>query len=431
MKDRGYAAQAGDEARMTLTPHPATSPAEAPLPPAVPDSALHSPAASQPEEAVLADHVLEKRAVRGHHRLSASRGFARRSRLVRYLAIGYTLLIVYASLYPFTGWRDSPDGPFDFLFAAWPRFHSSSDVILNVIGYVPFGLLAALALLPAVGAAGAGLLSTAAGTVLSVLMEAIQLYISSRVASNLDVLTNGVGAMVGALLAITVGERWVLSGNLYRLRQRAFLPGAAVDIGFVVLLLWLFTQLNPEVWLFGNGDLRAYLSLHSAAMFQPDFHRWIETLVTASNLAGVCLLTSVLGKERYGMAGPLLTLLSLALALKTAAGLTLFRPGDAGLWITPGAMLGIPGGVAAYLLLRRLPRSGMAIAACLLFAAGAVLVNVAPENPYLEASVRVWRHGHFLSFSGVTQLVGALWPAIACSYLLWLVRLPSARVTAA
>ncbi len=339
---------------------------------------------------------------------------------MRYLAAGYTLLIVYASLYPFVGWRDPHDGPFDFLFLAWPPYYTVSDLLLNVLGYIPLGLLLALVLLPFTGARGAAILSTLGGTVLSVVMEAIQHYISVRVASNLDVLTNSLGAMLGALLAVTVGDRWLLSGNLYRLRQRMFLPGAAVDLGFALIVLWLFTQLNPEVWLFGTGDLRPYLALHRYFAFDPASYRWLETAVTALNLAAICLLLTALGKARNTLAGPLLALICAALLLKTAAAMTLFRPGDAALWLTPGSMLGIPAGLLLYLALAPLPRALQAASAAALLLTAAALINLAPGNPYLDASVRVWRHGHFLSFNGVTQLAAALWPAVAALYLGWL-----------
>jgi hypothetical protein len=50
---------------------------------------------------------------------------------------------------------------------------------------------------------------------------------------------------------------------------------------------------------------------------------------------------------------------------------------------------------------------------------GAVLVNIAPENPYIAKSVMVWQVGHFLSFNGTTRLASSLWPFIALAYLCW------------
>ncbi len=155
-----------------------------------------------------------------------------------------------------------------------------------------------------------------------------------------------------------MGARWILSGHLYRLRQHVFLAGAAVDLGFVVLLLWLFTQLNPAVWLFGNGDLRDLTHAAANLDFSPTTYRWIETGVTAFNLAGICLFTLALARPGQSLAGPLLVLVSAALALKSVAALTLFKPGDAALWLTPGSMLGIPAGLLLYLALGQAAQLG-------------------------------------------------------------------------
>jgi VanZ family protein len=330
--------------------------------------------------------------------------------------------VAYATLYPFRSWRAPVDGAFSFILAAWPRYYTFFELLVNVLAYLPLGFLLALSALPWMAPRWAAIVATLAGTVLSLGLEAAQGLIPGRVSSNLDLLNNGLGAMLGALLAVTMGARWVLSGTLYQLRQRVFLPGASVDLGFVVVLLWLFTQLNPELWLFGNGDIRTLLHGAANLEFSPATYRWIETGVAAFNLAGICLLTLALARPGQSLAGPLLALVTVALALKSFAALTLFNPGDAALWLTPGSMLGIPAGLILYLLLARLPRQGAILSAIALLLAGAALLNSAPENPYIQASVQTWRYGHFLSFNGLTQFVSSAWPVVASAYLLWLLR---------
>ena len=353
---------------------------------------------------------------------STRRGPLRRSRLVIYLCVGYTLLVAYASLYPFGPWRVPFEGPLAFLLAPWPRYYTFFDLLLNVLAYLPLGFLLSLAALAWTPAHTAAVGATLAGAALSLTLELVQGFLPARVPSNLDLLSNGLGAMLGALLAVTGAGRRILGGDLHRLRHSVFLPGAAVDVGFVVLWLWLFTQLNPEVWLFGNGDIRSLLHEHTNLQFNPTSYRWIETGVTAFNLAGICLLTAALARPGRSLAGPLLALMTAALALKSAAALTLFNPGDAALWLTPGSMLGIPLGLLLYLVLGRLPRQGGMLAAATLILAGAALLNAAPENPYIQASVQTWRYGHFLSFNGLTHLVSSSWPVLAAGYLFWLMR---------
>lgn len=354
---------------------------------------------------------------RAHAGQSGRKGQARRSSLVRYLVTGYTFLVAYASLYPFTDWLAPQSGLLDFLFESWPRYYSTADLTLNVLGYVPFGFLLALALLPFFSATVTAVAATVAGSLLSLVMEILQQFITVRVASNLDLLTNGLGSMLGSLLAVTLGERWLLSGRLYHWRQRVFLQGRIIDTGFVILALWLFTQLNPDVWLFGNGEMRTLLPAGAGLIFRPEAYRWLETGVTAFNLAGVALCVRALARDEQEVVGPIFALFAAALVLKAGAATALYRPGTAALWVTPGCLLGIPIGIGIYLALAWMNRVGVIIGSVVCIAAGAWLVNVAPENPYLAASVRTWRHGHFLSFSGVTNMVSAVWPALMLAYL--------------
>jgi hypothetical protein len=158
--------------------------------------------------------------------------------------------------------------------------------------------------------------------------------------------------------------------------------------------------------------------------FSPESYRWIQTGVAAANLAAVCLLTAALARPGRSLAAPLLALISAALVLKSITAMTLFKSGNAALWLTPGSMLGIPVGIVGYLILSQLPRRAAAGAAALLLVTGVVLVNMAPSNPYVEASVQRWRHGHFLSFEGMTDLVAVAWPFCAATYLCWICAFP-------
>jgi len=72
----------------------------------------------------------------------------RSSALARFACLAYLVLVVYASLTPWSGWRDIGIGAFAYLTAPWPERVTRFDVIVNVLGYVPFGLLVVLALYP-------------------------------------------------------------------------------------------------------------------------------------------------------------------------------------------------------------------------------------------------------------------------------------------
>jgi hypothetical protein len=46
------------------------------------------------------------------------------------------------------------------------------------------------------------------------------------------------------------------------------------------------------------------------------------------------------------------------------------------------------------------------------------LVNIAPENPYLENTFQLWNPGQFLNFHGLTRLASNLWPFLALPWLM-------------
>jgi VanZ family protein len=353
---------------------------------------------------------------------SSTTRYARRSKLVRYLAVAYPLLVAYASLYPFSGWRGAPAvAPTAFVLADWPLYVTVSDITLNVLGYLPLGLLLTLTLMARAPRWAAALLGILAGTLFSFLIELAQGYLPSRIGSNVDLLTNAGGTVLGAAVAYLFGERW-LSGELFRLRGRYFLPGATTDYGFVLLALWLLTQLNAEIWLFGNGDLRHLLPAQISVNYSAESYRYLEAGVAALNFAGVGFLVTAIARSFLGAAVLLIALTAAALGLKTIASSALFIPGNPSLWLTPGSLLGLAVGLAAWLLLVRTPRSFLIRASAICFALGLVAVNLAPENPYLVAALKVWRHGHYVSFNGMTRLLSALWPFITVGYLIFLAR---------
>ena len=331
----------------------------------------------------------------------------------------YVVLVAYASLYPFEGWRSVGLWPFAYLNAPWPRYVTAFDVVVNLAGYVPYGFLAVAALRPRVRGAGAFALAAASAALLSLLLEAGQTYLPARFASNLDVLCNLAGAALGAVLALGLAPL-IAEGPLHRARSRAFRPGAGVDFGLVLVALWLFLQLNPVTLLFGAGDLRDFLAPIEGRARRPEFFVFIETFTTAANLAAVGLLLSVLLAPGWPARVTFCCLVIAALAVKSAAFAILMRAENVFAWLTNGAQLGLAIGIAAVLAAATAPRTvRLALAAVLLMAA-TVLVNLTPPNPYLAESLKVWQQGHFLNFNGLTRVVSALWPFVALGYLMFL-----------
>ena len=351
--------------------------------------------------------------------LSASgRVAAATGRLSRHLALAYAALIIYASLHPFSGWRDSALSPFAFLEAGWPRYWTGFDLAINVFAYLPLGFLLTLALrqLPTLLAAPTALLL---GTLLSFSMESLQGWLPSRVPSNLDFFTNTLGCAIGALLALWLGHRVFR----YIATLRYWLaPGTHVEAGLVLVGLWLLTQLSPETFLFGAGDLRHLLEITPAVPYAPPSFLAIETLIVVCNTVAIGLVVFSLLVPRRSSLVLLCVFLMLALAVRALSAAILIGPQQAFVWLTPGATLGLVIGCCALTLLLLMPLPWRITFSGLALMAGTALVNLTPPNPYSEAAMATWQQGHFLNFNGLTRLTASLWPFLALPYLMLAVR---------
>src|SRR2546430_446236 len=336
-----------------------------------------------------------------------ARAAARASSLARIAFAVYVLLVAYASLYPLEGWRDHGLSPFAYLTSPWPRYVTAFDLAANVLGYVPYGFLCVLALHPRIRGLAAFATALSSAALLSMAMEAAQTYLPARVATNLDLLCNLAGGACGAALGV-LAVPTVLGGPLERLRSKAFFTGVEIDAGLALLALWLFTQLNPATLLFAAGDLRDLLAAGAGRARAPEFFIAIEAFTAAANLVSVGLLLSALVRPQQPVRAMFAVLVIAALAVKVAAFAIIMHAENVFVWLTPGAQIGLAGGVLAALAAIALPRvARLAFAAGLIMAA-TVLVNLAPPHAYLSAPPKVWQQGHFLDFNGPTRLLSQL-----------------------
>jgi VanZ family protein len=349
----------------------------------------------------------------------------RRSRLARYLTLTYLGVVVYASLYPFSAWRAPVEDPVAFVLAQWPVYVTLSDLALNTLAYFPLGFLFAMLFMERMPRLVAVLPAAVCGTLFSLLIELTQAYLPARIPSNLDLLTNASGTLLGALAACWPRAWWNSSGRLYLLRNRYFHQGFLADLGFALLACWLFTQLNAEIWLFGNGELLNWLPRQIGLSYSARTYPYFEVAVAALNFSGVAFLVSALACSATVAGTALAALTVLALLLKSIASSALFVSGNPLLWITPGSVAGLVVGVAVWRLSARQSARALARASAACLALGAVVVNIAPVNPYLLDTLRVWRHGHYASFDGITHAISAAWPFLALAYLVVLMRRPA------
>jgi VanZ family protein len=341
------------------------------------------------------------------------------ARLAWILAVAYSLIIVYASLRPFLGWRMPPDEVLHFLTAPWPRFTSLPDVAVNFAAYVPLGLLLSVAVGarygPGRGAVAAGI----AAALLSLLMETLQMFLPVRIASNVDLLSNSLGALLGALAAPLLAPSQALGAPLHAARGRMFQQGMMADVGLVVLILWLFTQFHPTAQLFGTGAVRATLDLPAYLAHTPLLAFGGEAVVVTLNLLGVGLmLSSVLRVEQRPVlvAG---SVLGAALVVKWLTTALLVQAPAPLTWLTPGVLSGIAAGFVLLFAAIRLPRPARIVLSAACIAAATAAINLAPDNPYQTIPSQLLARGssHFLSFSGIARALSELWPLLAIGYL--------------
>ena len=334
--------------------------------------------------------------------------------LALHLAVAYTALVVYASLHPFQGWRDLGAPPLAWIETGWLRYTTWFDIVTNVLAYLPFGYLWATVTQNRMHRYLGVPIVLIAGALLSATMETLQNYLPTRVPSNLDFAGNTLGTLFGALVGAAWGAALLQGGRIDTLRERTVIPGFAGDAGLVLVSLWLLTQVNPESLLFGNGDLRRPFGFETGTDFDAASFAHIEGTVAAVNALAIGLIMAALRFKPWVV---LFVLLS-GMAIRALAAAILVDPGEALRWITQGNMAGVAAGclllVPALWLPRSLQRSLAAVALLL----ATILVNLAPQNPYLADAVLVWKQGHFLNFNGLTRLVSMLWPFLALAWLL-------------
>lgn len=166
--------------------------------------------------------------------------------------------ILYLSLYPFDDWALRRPSPWAWLFKGFPRFYSWGDLIVNVGAYAGFGYLTVRQFQQRLGLWGAVVVASVGGCLLSFGMESIQSYLPRRVPSLLDLITNSLGALLGALLVVLM----TTSPRLQQLRHRLshLVLGNESEhrhrrFAAVLLILWLCGQLVPQQLLMSVGPL--------------------------------------------------------------------------------------------------------------------------------------------------------------------------------
>ena len=347
----------------------------------------------------------------------------------------YAAVIVYASLYPFDGWRAQGIAPWAFLTAPLPRYWTGFDVVSNVLGYAPLGFLGGVAVLRLHPRWPAVALVTVLALLLSLTLESLQMFLPMRVPSNVDLFLNASGAWMGAAVARVLAA-WGLVAHWSRWRDRWFVQDASGAL--VLLALWPVALMFPVSVPFGLGQVFERLEAAVANALQgTPWIDWLpmrdvdlQPLLPVSEVLCICmglllpslLAFSVLRGLTQRLWVSVLGLLLGVAASSLSAALT-YGPTHAWDWMGHEVLAGgVLAAVCLGLLLRMPARACLVLAlVCLVWQLS--LLNQASADVYFAQTLQNWEQGRFIRFHGLIQWLGWLWPY---ALLLHLVRRLSA-----
>ncbi|MDR3425974.1 MULTISPECIES: VanZ family protein [Silvimonas] len=341
------------------------------------------------------------------------------TRVARYFFWCYLLVVLLVSFYPFSGWRFTGEPIFAFYTYPLPYYFTFFDNLINVVAYFPLGLSAALAMrrwrwLGPLLAALIGILTSCG-------VEFVQQFIPTRVASNMDILSNGCGSVIGAFVSVIVAmrrsqRRWLV------FRHSHLFPGGAAEWGMVWLGLWLITQFDPSVPFFGVVDEpRGIPQPILAPMGDPAlFLNLLEGCGMMLNTLGVCLFVSVLVRHSREIPRAIALLVTVVLASKIVFAGAMLKWVDFFAWINHNVALGGLAALPLLAVLLRLKRPWRALAGAVCLLATVLVSWMWPLTPQLSAILPLfrWNYGHLMHFRGLAALISDLWPYGTMLFLL-------------
>lgn len=353
------------------------------------------------------------------------------------LSQAYVALIIYASLYPFSGWHDQGIAFWAWLESPWPKYWTWFDFIANFFGYMPLGFLLALGFLrrgnPRFAAGNvfaAVAVAAASSALLSFGMESFQSYLPSRVASNVDFVLNAVGAFAGALVAAGLEKAGAID-HWSRLRVRWFVDEARGAL--VLLALWPFALLFPASVPFGLGQVLERLEAALGDwLADTPFLDWlpvrdvelqplvpgVEAICVALGAAIPCLLgysvIRSMGQRAIFGAGVIAT----GVGVTGLSAALSWGPSHAWAWLSLPVEVGLAGAMLLAMLFIPVPRRACAALVLLALMMNLSLLNQAPESAYFAHTLQTWEQGRFIRFNGLAQWLGWLWPYAALAYVL-------------
>jgi glycopeptide antibiotics resistance protein len=323
----------------------------------------------------------------------------------------YLLFIIYGSLFPLSDWRLQQQS----LLAVWADVAgmrvSRSDLLVNLLAYIPFGLFVFNALPQRYGKAVRILQTLLLGALLSFCMEYLQLYLPVRTSSPVDLLLNTVSTAFGAVLACSLESSSTIGAIIWRIRSRHFCDGSVADIGIAVIAVWCAAQLAPFAPTLDIGSIKQglkplWLTLNDLSRFNDC--RLATYTLNIFSLGTVLLLTLRIRQSVFGWMG------------LVVGGVLLSKIAIVGRQLSLEALLGLFAGMLLTWLVRSFPRR-------LLLYTGVTAVMVAfvvdeLRTDYLQTVA--FHDFNWIPFgsqaaenvTGFGSIIEGLWPFVALGF---------------
>lgn len=335
-------------------------------------------------------------------------------------------VVVYASLYPFEGWREETPVLAQWVLSPWPRYWTASDLWVNWLGYVPLGAVLALWLCRRRAQWWRVVLATLLASLVSLGMESAQSWMVHRVASNLDWAFNTLGAASGAV-AMRIFLRSAVLRSWGAWRQRHLSRGAGLML--LVLLLWLLLQAGPVLLPFAVGRLPpvlwdAWWAAWARWMpaFEPlvwaDVSWWWQVFSLAGLLVMPAGLLRFTWRDPWARLAVAWSFLALAMLVPTLVHAWAYGWSHAGDWLLPAVAWSVLVAALVVPLLMCLPARWVMWLLCMTLGLQWLGVNALAETSYWALHWQAFTQGQFVRWYGLLTWVAVLWPLLAVALML-------------
>ena len=327
------------------------------------------------------------------------------------------------SLYPFT-WQPMRAPGLAFLWARWPGTVTHTDILTNVFAYFPLGLFTANSVFRHRLTVARWLGVCVAIALLSTGFEAAQLHVPHRVASNVDIVFNALGAAIGAACAPLFSRRSRFMAAFIAFRRHWFQPGWLIHSGLILLGLWVLSQLSLQAPALVAGTLHTSFTPFWEKASVPQFKLDVA-LIFALDIACLGLFGAVLLRPNRPRPTAALVLMLVAILFKLLAAALLIKLSLLARLLSLETLFGFSLGVTGAWIATRW-HTGHALfqaatgALCIL-----ILIKLFHGVPFVTPT------GHapdlaiqpelLLNITGLAFLIAEAWPylALGCLLALW------------